>query len=101
MKTLIALGALFLCLGDDRSASEADKKEYALFEGTWTFESVKMNGQPMPMENFAETRVILKGNTFTVVHGNQKSSGTYRVDTTTKPKQLDAIFTEGPEKGQS
>jgi uncharacterized protein (TIGR03067 family) len=97
----LVICTLALTAGAGGPADEATKKEYDRFEGTWTFVSVEMNGQKVPVDALKDTKLVLKGNTFAMAEGKQISRGTYKVDLSKKPKHIDATFNDGPEKGKT
>jgi uncharacterized protein (TIGR03067 family) len=102
---ITAVALLALTLGLVRAAEapgDAAQKEYARFTGTWRFESVEAEGKLVPLEGFfRDFRMRLKGNTFAVDEGGGTTHGTYKVDLSKKPKQIDITFTDGPEKGKT
>src|SRR5205814_9222166 len=75
------------------------KKDIDRLDGTWKFISVEASGMKLPEDQFKNSRLVMKGNQFTVTMGGNTSKGTYQVDATKKPKTLDVTFTEGNEKG--
>jgi uncharacterized protein (TIGR03067 family) len=93
------LGLIFVFLMAAEDPKDAVKKEYDKFEGTWRMESFLMDGKPSPIKDFADFKMTLKGETFTTDGAEGKSSGTYKVDPTKKPKTLDIVFSSGPNGG--
>ena len=100
---LTVLAATFLAATTVWPADEgaAAAKEYARFEGTWRFASIEAEGMKLPTEQLKDTRMVLKGNRFTVKEGDVTYKGTFKVDVAKNPKQIDVTFTEGPEKGKT
>jgi uncharacterized protein (TIGR03067 family) len=100
MKSILALFALFAIAffisADDK---DAVKKEMAKFQGTWTFESIEVEGEKVPADNLKGSKMIIKDDTFTVTAGDGTHKGTFKIDPTKKLKEIDVTFTEGPEKG--
>jgi uncharacterized protein (TIGR03067 family) len=96
-------GFLTLMAGPWSVAAEEDaaRKEYARFEGTWKFVSIEIEGKNMPEKFFKGSRLILKGPQFTYQEGGTTYKGTYKVEVSKKPKQIDMTFTEGPEKDKT
>ena len=94
---LMFASALWIVGADD--PKDAAKKEYDKFEGTWKMESFTVDGKPTPIENFAEFRMTLKGESFTTVSAEGKTNGTYKVDPSKSPKTIDITFTGGPLDG--
>jgi uncharacterized protein (TIGR03067 family) len=101
---ITAAGSLAVTLGllaADTPPPDAARKEYARFEGTWRFASIEMEGKQLPGEDVKGSRMVLKGDRFTVESGPVAYRGTFKVDLGKKPKQIDVTFTEGPEKGKT
>jgi uncharacterized protein (TIGR03067 family) len=108
MKTMVsgalAVGLLACVAGSfaaDATDEEATKREYARFEGTWKFVSLEVEGKKLPEKVFAESLLILEGSRFTAKEAAGTSKGTFKVDLSKKPKQIDISFTEGPPKGET
>lgn len=80
---------------------DAAQKEYARFEGAWKIVSVEIEGKKLPETFFKGSRLVLKGPEFTYQEGGMTSKGTYRVDVSKKPKQIDITFSEGPQKDKT
>jgi len=80
-----------------RAEEDPAAKEYARFEGTWKFASVEAEGQKLPEAQFKDSRLVLKGRSFTFT----EAGATYKVDLGKSPKQIDITFLEGPEKGKT
>ena len=53
----------------------------------------------MPEQAIAGSKLEIAGNKFTSTTGDVVYKGTYKLDATQKPKTIDLMFTEGPEKG--
>jgi len=101
MKTgLIIPAILLLCPAADDPKSDAVKKEYARFDGTWKFESIEVDGKLMPNQNVEGFTLVLNGDQWSLVQGSVRRGGAYTVNLDKKPKQLDIIWTDGPEKGE-
>jgi uncharacterized protein (TIGR03067 family) len=82
---------------DDKS--DAAKKDSDKLQGTWTFVSMEMDGQPAPKGDDPQT-ITFKGDTFTVKVGDKVvQAGMQTLDPTKKPKAVDSPVTEGEGKG--
>ena len=92
----VLVAGLFLAADD-----EAVKKEYKNFTGTWKFVSLEVDGVNVGIEAVKEARLIIKGNEFSMKSPEGTHKGTYKVDLSKKPKQIDIVFTEGPEKDKT
>jgi uncharacterized protein (TIGR03067 family) len=82
--------ALLIVAADD--PKDLVKKEYDRFEGTWKMESFTFDGKPSPIEDFADFRMTLKGETFSTVTAQEKTKGTYTIDPSKSPKTIDITF---------
>ena len=91
----------FLLADKDKDNDKAVKKELVKFEGTWKIESMVIDGKEAPPEVFKEAKLVCKGDQFTMTHGDVVYKGTFKVDPSKKPKEIDVTFTEGPEKGKT
>jgi hypothetical protein len=65
MHALMILAVGLLIAADD-TKKDALKKEYAKFEGTWKFVSVEAEGMKLPEKQFKNTKLVLKGDKFTM-----------------------------------
>lgn len=68
-------------------------------QGSWSIESLEIDGRPMPADTFAEACIVIKGSQFTSTGMGAKFKGTVEVDEHQKPKTFDLVFTAGPKKG--
>jgi uncharacterized protein (TIGR03067 family) len=73
--------------------------ELKKFEGTWRYESSLIDGQPVPDGVLETTRLVLKGDTFELRDPMATYRGTFTIDPKARPKTIDIVMTEGPEKG--
>jgi uncharacterized protein (TIGR03067 family) len=90
---VLCLGAMMLIAAD--KPSDAVQKELSKFEGTWLFESLEVNGATVPADSLKTTRLVLKGDQFTMTDPMATYKGTFKFDL------IDMEFTEGPEKGKT
>jgi uncharacterized protein (TIGR03067 family) len=100
MPRLLCLSLAFLGVGLVAAADEDAKKEYERFTGTWKFASIEVDGKKVP-EEALKGALILKGDKWTLKHGDETGSGTYKVDLSKKPKTIDIEIMEGPQKGET
>jgi len=81
---------------------EATKKEYARFEGTWSFDFVEVEGKKQPDQPFETNKTIIcKGGRYVVVQGDKITRGVFKLDLTKTPKQYNFTITDGPAKGKT
>jgi uncharacterized protein (TIGR03067 family) len=97
---VISLAAGGALLGGD--AGDAGAKALAKIQGTWRFVSQEMAGQPRPPEEVKKLTITFKGDKWTVREaGKVVQAGTHKLDPTTKPGHVDAVVTEGQDKGST
>lgn len=64
-------------------------KEQKQLEGTWKAVSIESNGQPLDPKEVAFHRLEIKGNTLTIIIGDQGGLHTYTLDPKKNPKTID------------
>jgi len=77
------------------TARSGDKKEQEKFEGTWSL--VKITGGKSQKKD-KEAKLTFKGNKVTFKAGAETEEGTYSVDPTKKPKELNLHIERGGKK---
>jgi uncharacterized protein (TIGR03067 family) len=93
----VALVALFASY----SHSGGDKDKYQSIEGTWLPTAAEFAGEKFPDELRKTMKLVVNGETYTVTVGKSIDKGTLKLDLATKPKAMDIIGTEGPNKGKT
>jgi uncharacterized protein (TIGR03067 family) len=78
---------------------EAIRAELKRFEGTWRFVSMEVGGKAAP-EEALQSKLVIKGDQFTVPTPMGDMRGIFKVDPTVSPKTLDVTFTEGANEGK-
>lgn len=78
-------------------AGDPTKADYALFQGSWTIESMEIGGKSADIAELRGVPLVLKDKTF----AQGPAKGTYKIDATKSPRTIDLTFTEGPPKGIS
>ena len=79
-------------------AAADDKK---LMEGTWLPVTAEMAGEKYPDQILKSMKLIIKGESYTVLVGKQTDEGTTKLDPEKTPKQLDIKGTKGPNEGKT
>ena len=77
------------------------RQDLGLLQGSWTVTSLEVDGQKMPADMLANSRVVIKGNRFTSAGMGAVYKGTLELDASTSPRQLNMRFDAGPEKGNT
>jgi uncharacterized protein (TIGR03067 family) len=71
-------------------------------QGTWKFASQELEGKPRPKEELANQTITFDGDKWTVRRdGKVVQAGTHKFDPGKKPAQVDAVVTEGEDKGST
>jgi uncharacterized protein (TIGR03067 family) len=79
----------------------AIQSELKLFEATWRFVSIEIEGRLVPEEAFKEDSLVLKGKKYTMKIRGRTTSGDFKIDPTVKPKAIDITITDGPNKDKT
>jgi uncharacterized protein (TIGR03067 family) len=98
MTRLLATAAL--ALGLAASAAD-DKDELGKFTGTWKGVSVVTDGTEAPKAEAEGHRLVVAGEKYTLTAGGQEIEGTHKLDARKVPKQIEAVRTKGPHKGET
>jgi len=69
-------------------------------DGTWLPMTAVLGGQPFPDEVRKSIKLVVTGWEYTVTVGPAVDKGSLKLNFTTKPKQMDIIGSEGPNKGK-
>lgn len=80
-------------------AKEDAKKDTEKMQGTWIMISGEEKGEKLPEKTIKNAKLTIKGDKYTVNLGDDTMIGTQKIDSTKKPKEIDATGTEGPKKG--
>jgi len=86
------------------SKEDAVKKDYERLTGTWMLVSAVKDGKDVPEEEVKKTRLITKGDKFTILGDpalGTSGAGTFTIDPTKNPKTVDSLQSEGPDAGKT
>ncbi len=98
------IGTMVLVLGMTALAVQAAdlKEEMKQLNGTWRPKSGEMAGKTMSVEALKAIKLIIADDKYTVTVGDGgPDRGTVKVDPTKKPKTIDIVGSEGPNKGKT
>jgi uncharacterized protein (TIGR03067 family) len=70
-------------------------------QGNWTPAKADLGGQPMPEAVLKTISLKLENGKYEVFVGNSPDRGTYTIDSTSKPKAITVVGTEGPNNGKT
>ncbi len=98
--TAYVLMACSLALAADSERDAAIAKGLEQFRGTWTPESMQMDGKFLSQERLKKVRLTIDGENFTFDTGDDSHDGLYKIDPTKQPHELNIEVTRGDEKGK-
>lgn len=103
--TALGMFGLFLAVGVliAAAAREDAKKDLDKMQGTWLLVSGERDGTKFTDEEIKQTRLIIRGETFSIPKSSVGTSqeGTFTIDPSKKPKQMDSTQGGGPDKGKT
>jgi uncharacterized protein (TIGR03067 family) len=70
-------------------------------DGTWLPATAELGGEKFPDEVRKTTKLVVKGDKYTVTVGKAVDKGTVKLNPSAKPKAMDITGTEGPNKGKT
>jgi uncharacterized protein (TIGR03067 family) len=69
--------------------------------GTWLPSAAEFAGEKYPDEVRKSIKLVIDDRKYTVTVGKELDKGTVKLDPSKKPKEMDIIGTEGPNKGKT
>jgi uncharacterized protein (TIGR03067 family) len=81
------------------SQDAADERK--LLQGTWLPTAAELSENPFPEATLQAMKLVIDGDKYTVTVGKSIDKGTAKIDPAAKPKTMDIIGTEGPNKGKT
>ena len=91
----LALSLATVLRGDDA------KDEAKSMNGTWLPSEAELAGEKIPDEVRKTIKLVIGDGKYTVMVGTVPDKGTAKVDPSKKPKEMDIVGTEGPNKGKT
>jgi uncharacterized protein (TIGR03067 family) len=76
-------------------------QEPSPLEGVWVPADASFAGKSMPEQFLKTIKLEVRGDAYTVTGGKTVDRGTLKRNETAKPKELDIVGTEGPNKGKT
>jgi uncharacterized protein (TIGR03067 family) len=81
---------------------DAARQDLARFQGRWVLRSAERDGKQTPGEEVQKFRLTIHGDKFVLSKDTVVvSEGTFTLDPTKKPKEIDETATAGPSKGKT
>lgn len=79
----------------------AEKDDMDLFQGGWLLMSAHRDGKAMPKEEVQTVRLTIQGDEFVLEKaGTVVSRGTFSLNASKRPKEIDETLAIGPNKGK-
>jgi len=91
--------ATFLIAAVAWGQDAADERK--LLQGTWLPTAAEVSEAPLNEATLKTIKLVLEGDKYTVTVGKAVDKGTTKIDPTAKPKSLDILGTDGPNKGKT
>jgi uncharacterized protein (TIGR03067 family) len=73
--------------------------ELRTLEGEWRFESLEIDGAPVPAAMLSASRLFIDGDRFRTESPEATYEGLFTIDVEAEPARIDIEFVEGPEAG--
>ncbi len=100
MKTVPSIGmATLLFAAAAWSQDAADERKF--LQGTWLPTAAELSENPFDEATLKTIKLVLEGDKYTVAVGKSIDKGTTKIDPAAKPKTMDIIGTDGPNKGKT
>jgi len=85
-----------------QSAEERVQREEEKLAGSWEVVSVEADGKAVPAQQFRGLKMTFKAGKFTAQKGQgERQEGTYKLDPSKSPRQIDISRKDGPEAGRN
>jgi uncharacterized protein (TIGR03067 family) len=94
----LMLPALWLAPAAEDATTTTDQ---AAIQGKWRIVSFTFNGQPRAEDTYKNLRLEIKGDKYLITDGGETASRTFSLDPTKKPKAMDVVYDDGPNKGKT
>ena len=100
MKTILRICiAMILFTAAVRSQDVADERK--LLQGTWLPTAAELSENPFNEATLKIMKLVVEGDTYNVTVGISVDRGITRIDPAAKPRTMDIISVEGPNKGKT
>jgi uncharacterized protein (TIGR03067 family) len=81
------------------AAKAADDKEK--LQGTWVWVEAERGGKKAGADEIKDFKMVFRGDKLSVDPGGDNREGTFKLDPAQKPKTIDLMLEDGPEKGKT
>ena len=100
MKKCIGMIVLISLVGATALGQDAATEQKAM-QGKWALTSGEIAGQKFPEAQLKTITLVVVGDKYTVKVGDVADRGSLKFDPSMKPKAMDIVGTEGPNKGKT
>ena len=69
-----------------------------LLQGSWTVAQMERGGEQPPQELLRTLKVVIKDSTLRMSDSQRGEGGSFTLDDSKKPKEIDLVFKEGPQE---
>ena len=97
MRSVVVAAALVVLCAVGAFGADA-KEDAKMLEGIWIPVTGELAGEKFPDEILKTIKLEIKGDKWTVTVDKATDKGTATIDATKKPKEMDLVGTEGPNK---
>ena len=80
--------------------SEDAADDHKLLQGTWLPTAAELNENPFDEATLKTIKLVIEGDKYTVTVGKSIDKGTVKIGPDAKPKSMDIVGTDGPNKGK-
>jgi uncharacterized protein (TIGR03067 family) len=89
IKAVALLAVMFASAGVVTGGGDKAKGDLKKFEGTWSVATAQKGGKDAPEGEIKEIQLVFSGEKLTFKHGEKAIEGTFKIDPSKKPKQID------------
>src|SRR5258707_405412 len=90
-----------LLIAADNPKEEATKKDLEQLKGTWVATSYVKDMKPAAEADLKMMKLAVAGDQVTFTKGKDLRKSTYKLDPTQKPKAVDIVMIDGPDKDKT
>jgi uncharacterized protein (TIGR03067 family) len=99
MRRVLSMALLIGLVSGAEDKNDSGKKDKDLLKGTWIIVSLERDGKKN--EDAAGEKVTFDGESITIQMKERELKGTYKLDSTKKPKQIEITPADGPDKDKA
>src|SRR5262245_48512149 len=92
-RLVVGLALALVPLASDEPRGGDGRTEVTGLEGAWQVKSVRAEGLDLPAEEFKGFVLTFRGTQVTYTNGDQRETGTYRLNASRSPMELDIVPT--------